>query len=75
MITPKFTESTVENSIVTSLQLGHAVKHGPEIAPGELAADRVESGTLAASRDALRPKLLSGDVLAKDRGQSLEMTV
>ena len=69
------TESVVEDAALAWFEsLGYMVKHGPEIAPGELSADRVESGTLAASRDALLPKLLSGDVLVKDREQSLERT-
>ena len=36
-----FTESTVESAAIAWLEsLGWAVKHGPEIAPGELAAER-----------------------------------
>jgi type I restriction enzyme, R subunit len=76
MIQSGVTESVVEDAALAWLEsLGYTVKHGPEIAPGELVAERVESGTLAASRDALLPKLLSGDVLVKDREQSLERTV
>jgi type I restriction enzyme R subunit len=71
-----FTESNVEDAALAWLQsLGYAVKHGPEIAPSELAADRVESGTLGASRDGLLPKLLLGEVRVNDSERSLERTV
>jgi type I restriction enzyme R subunit len=37
---PAFTESIVEEAALTWLErLGWTVKHGPEIAPGELAAE------------------------------------
>jgi type I restriction enzyme R subunit len=39
----EFTESVVEQAALVWLEsLGWAVKHGPEIAPGELAAERTE---------------------------------
>src|SRR2546429_1788791 len=38
----KFTESTVEDAALAWLgELGFSVLHGPEIAPGELAAERI----------------------------------
>lgn len=61
-----FAESTVEEAALQWLgELGYAVKHGPEIAPGELHAERTGFGeTVLAKRlrDALLPKLLSGAV-------------
>jgi type I restriction enzyme, R subunit len=40
-----FTESVVEGAAITWLEnRGWTVKHGPEIAPGELAAERAEFG-------------------------------
>ena len=39
-----FTESVVEQAALAWLEsLGYAVKHGPDIAPGELAADLEKS--------------------------------
>ncbi len=52
-----FTESEVEQAALDWLEnLGFAVKHGPEIAPGELAAERVDYGQVVLEtrlRDAL----------------------
>jgi type I restriction enzyme, R subunit len=40
-----FTESVVEDAALAWLEsLGYAVKHGPEIAPGELFAERGDYG-------------------------------
>ena len=40
-----FTESVVEDAALAWLEsLGYAVKHGPEIAPGEIVADRAATG-------------------------------
>ena len=40
-----FTESVVEDAALAWLEsLGYAIKHGPEIAPGELFAERVDYG-------------------------------
>jgi type I restriction enzyme R subunit len=45
MTTSSFTESVVEDAALAWLEsLGYAVKHGPEIAPGELFAERVDYG-------------------------------
>jgi len=42
---PAFTESVVEDAALAWLEsLGFAVKHGPEIAPGELFAEREDYG-------------------------------
>ena len=48
----KFTESVVEDAALAWLgELDYAVAHGPEIAPGELAAERTEFGeTVLAGR-------------------------
>lgn len=38
-----FTESTVEDAALAWLEsLGWTLKHGPEIAPGELASERTD---------------------------------
>lgn len=38
-----FTESVVEEAAIAWLEvLGYSIAHGPEIAPGELAAERKE---------------------------------
>lgn len=40
-VTSSFTESVVEDAALAWLEsLGYAIKHGPEIAPGELFAER-----------------------------------
>ena len=44
-MTTSFTESVVEDAALAWLEsLGYAVKHGPEIAPGELFAERGDYG-------------------------------
>jgi len=44
---PAFTESVVEDGALAWLEsLGYGIKHGPEIAPGELLAERTEYGQL-----------------------------
>ena len=41
----RFTESIVEDAALAWLEsLGYAIKHGPEIAPGELFAEREDYG-------------------------------
>src|SRR5439155_22212670 len=47
----KFTESTVEDAALAWLgELGFSVLHGPEIAPGELAAEREGFGETVLAR-------------------------
>ncbi len=52
-----FTESTVEQAALAWLEsVGWSVRHGPEIAPGELAAERSDYGQVVLEqrlRDAL----------------------
>jgi type I restriction enzyme, R subunit len=59
-----FTESIVEEATLAWLgSLGWTVKHGPEIAPGELAAERADFGQVVLEQrlhDTLLPKLISG---------------
>ena len=59
-----FSEPVVEEAAITWLEsLGWTVKHGPEIAPGELAAERADFGQVVLERrlrDTLLPKLISG---------------
>ena len=53
-----FTESVVEEAALAWLEtLGYAVKHGPEIAPGELWAERQDFGQVALE-DRLRQALV-----------------
>jgi len=57
MPTHSFTESVVEDAALDWLKsLGYAIKHGPHIAPGELAAERQDYGQVVLEqrlRDAL----------------------
>lgn len=61
-----FTESVVENAALIWLEdLGYSIKLGPEIAPGEFAAGRTYYGRAEIDqqlRDALLPKLISGEL-------------
>jgi len=61
-----FTESVVEQTALACLKsLGYTIKHGLEIAPGELLAERIDFRQLALEqrqRDELLPNLLSGEV-------------
>lgn len=42
-----FTESVVEDAALAWLEsLGYAIKHGPEIAPGEILAERMTASAL-----------------------------
>ena len=53
-----FTESVVEDAALAWLEsLGYAIKHGPEIAPGELFAERKDYGQVVLS-DRLRQALV-----------------
>ena len=53
-----FTESVVEDAALAWLEsLGYAVKHGPEIAPGELFAERENYGQVVLA-DRLRQALV-----------------
>ena len=57
----RITESVVEEATLAWLEeLKYSVFYGPDIAPGEPNAGRACSG------DALLPKLLSGEIRAKD---------
>lgn len=50
-MSPTFSESVVEDATLGSLEsLGWAVKHGPETAPGELAAERGDYGQVVLER-------------------------
>jgi len=50
-VSPTFTESVVEDAALAWLKgLGWAVKHGPEIAPGALAAERGDYGQVVLDR-------------------------
>ena len=43
----RFTESVVEEAALECLEgLGYAIKHGPDIAPGELGAERADYAQL-----------------------------
>src|SRR2546427_12189714 len=57
MTTNPFTESVVEDAALAWLEsVGWSIRHGPEIAPGELAAERSDYGQVVLEqrlRDAL----------------------
>lgn len=64
---PAFTESVAESAALTWLEsFGWTLKHGTEIAPGELAAERTDFGQVVLTqrlRDALarlNPQLPAG---------------
>lgn len=65
---PAFTESVVEDAALAWLEaLGYAVLHGPDIATGEPGAERSDANYRdvmleARVRDALLPKLISGEL-------------
>jgi type I restriction enzyme R subunit len=64
------TESTVESAALAWLsELGWQVKHGPEIAPDGLLAERQDFGQVVLEqrlRDALLSKLIRGEIRVKD---------
>lgn len=66
----RFTESVVEEAALAWLEsVGWRVLHGAEIAPGEPAAERDDYGEVVLAqrlRDALLPKLISGEPRVKD---------
>src|SRR5438128_2914799 len=58
MVSTTFTESVVEQATLAWLEsLGYTIKHGPEIAPGELAAERQDYGQVVLE-DRLRQALV-----------------
>jgi type I restriction enzyme R subunit len=65
-----FTESIVESSALAWLEsLGWTVKHGTEIAPGELMAERSDFSQVVLERclrDTLVPKLIPGEPQVSD---------
>ena len=77
-----FTESVVEKAALAWLEsFGYAVLYGPDIAAGMLAAERsdpnyrdvvLEGRALAALRDTLLPKLLSGELRVQDAERGIE---
>jgi type I restriction enzyme R subunit len=72
----RFTESTVESATLSWLEsLGWQVKHGPEIAPDGLFAERRDFGQVVLEqrlRDALLPKLIRGEIRVKDAERFLK---
>jgi type I restriction enzyme R subunit len=66
----RFTESTVESATLSWLEsLGWQVKHGPEIAPDGLFAERRDFGQVVLEqrlRDAVLPKLIRGEIRVRD---------
>ncbi|MGB9606388.1 MAG: hypothetical protein ACPL88_10990 [Bryobacteraceae bacterium] len=70
------TESTVESAALAWLEsVGWQVKRGTEIAPGERFAERADYGEVVLSqrlRDALLPKLISGELRVKDAERFLK---
>jgi hypothetical protein len=78
-MTGQLAESTVEDVALAWLEsLGYAVKHGPEIAPGELLAERQDYGQVVLEdrlRDTLLPKLISGELRVPDAVRTWERNV
>jgi hypothetical protein len=78
MVRLAFTESTVEDTACALLErLGWAVKHGPEVAPQRqwLFAERADYGEVVLARrfrDALLPKLISGELRVRDTEEFLK---
>jgi len=70
------TESTVEHAALAWLsELGWQVKHGAEIAPDGLFAERRDFGQVVLDQrmcDALLPKLISGEIRVKDAERFLK---
>ena len=65
-----FTESVVEDATLAWLgSIGFTVKHGPEIAPGEPAAERQDYSRL---HDTLLRKLISGGIRVNQAVVSME---
>ena len=73
---PGVCETDVESAALTWLsELGWQVKHGPDIAPGGLFAERLDFGQVVLEqrlRDALLPKLIRGEIRAKDAERFLK---
>jgi type I restriction enzyme R subunit len=71
-----FTESTVECAALAWLsELGWQVKHGPDIAPGGLFAERLDFGQVVLEqrlRDALLSKLIRGEIRVKEAERFLK---
>jgi type I restriction enzyme R subunit len=71
-----FTESDVESAALAWLEsLGWAVKHGPEIAPDGLFAERADYREVVLAQrlhDALLPKLIRGAIRVKDAERFLK---
>jgi len=65
-----FSESTVEDAALAWLEaIDWRIAHGPDIAPGEPAAERDDYGQVVLVqrlRDALPPKLISGELRVHD---------
>jgi len=71
-----FTESTVEQAALAWLsELGWQVKHGSEIAPDGLFAERRDYGLVVLEqrlRDAFLPKLIRGEIRVRDAEKFLK---
>lgn len=74
-----FTESVVSSAALAWLQsLGYTVRHGPEIAPGEPAAERLDYGQVVLERrphDTLSSKLICGEVRVKAAERQVETAI
>jgi type I restriction enzyme R subunit len=71
-----FTESEVESAALVWLsKLGWQVKHGSEMAPDGLFANRQDYGQVVLDqrmRDALLPKLIRGEIRVRDAERFLK---
>jgi hypothetical protein len=78
-MTQRFTESVVEDAALAWLEsLGYTIKHGPEIGPEEIFAERADYGQVVLAqrlRDLLLPKLISGDLRLLGTKSQIEAVV
>ena len=79
MISAVFTESIVKQVALAWLDsCSYTVRHGPEIAPGEPAAERQDYGQVVLERrphDTLPPKLISGELRVKGTKRGAGTTI
>ena len=76
MITARMIESQIESLALSWLEgIGWQVKHGTEIAPDGLFAERQNYGQVVLEqrlRDALLPRLISGEIRVKEAERFLK---
>jgi type I restriction enzyme R subunit len=75
----RLAESDVEQATLAWLKaIGWRIAHGPDIAPDQPLAERADYGEVVLARrlrDALLPKLISGELRVKDAEKFIERAV